>query len=354
MRSMWMLFLLCTGLGCGPAHAAVGLDELAATAADGPVTLFYPTASPPQTLQRGQFTFELATQGTPLRGNGRLVVISHGSGGSPWVHANLARALVTAGFVVAVPQHRGDNYSDHSTPGPDSWKQRPAEVSRAIDAVGRDGRFGPLLDLGRVGVYGGSAGGHTVLSLAGGRWSPAGFKRHCEAHVGQDFQSCVGLITRLDGGFLDGFKTWLALSVIRQRFDDSQAQLHSDPRVAALVAAVPFAADFDMSSLATPRVPLGLITAHHDRWLPPRFHSDRVLAACSPRCEHLADLVQAGHGAMLSPLPAGLTGLLGDLLNDPPGFDRSELAAVDRKTALFFSRHLLVAAPLPTLARSSP
>jgi len=64
-----------------------------------------------------------------------------------------------------------------SAVGPDSWKRRPAEVSRAIDAVGQDARFAPLLALDKVGMYGMSAGGHTALSLAGGRWSPAAIQR---------------------------------------------------------------------------------------------------------------------------------------------------------------------------------
>jgi predicted dienelactone hydrolase len=256
------------------------------------------------------------------------------------VHANLARSLVEAGFVVAMPEHRGDNYKDDSRPGPDSWALRPAEVSRAIDGVGRDSRFAPLLQLDRVGVYGFSAGGHTALSLAGGRWSPAAFKAHCEAHLAEDFQSCVGLITRLTGGLLDGVKKWGARLVIGLKFDDAAVQTHHDPRIAAAVAGAPFAADFDMRSLVAPRVPLGLVTLAQDRWLIPRFHSDRVVAACKT-CELIANLPTAGHGALLSPLPPGFSGLLGDMLNDPPGFDRRVLLAVDAQITAFFSRHLL-------------
>jgi predicted dienelactone hydrolase len=323
------------------AQADVGLTEIAATGQDGPVTVFYPSDAPAQPVSRGRnLHFMLAVDGAPVPGNRRLVMISHGSGGSPWVHVDLARRLVAAGFVVAMPEHRGDNYHDDHDPGPDSWTMRPAEVSRAIDAVGADARFAPLLDLDKVGMYGMSAGGHTALSLAGGRWSPAGFEHHCEAHLAEDFQSCVGLITRLTGGPLDGLKQWLALAVIRLRFDDDRPRSDHDPRIAAVVAGVPTAADFDLSSLATPAVPLGLVTAQQDRWLIPRFHSDRVLQVCKP-CEHIADLPDGGHGALLSPLPAGLTGLLGDLLNDPPGFDRAQLAEVDRRITAFFERHLL-------------
>lgn len=331
-------------LPCTAAPAAMGLTEIPGTAGDGPVTVFYPTEAQAQPLARGRLMLMLAAQGLPLRGNGRLVVISHGSGGSPWVHSDLARSLVEAGFVVAMPEHHADNYKDDSDPGPDSWTKRPLEVSRAIDAVARDPRFAPWLALDKVGVYGMSAGGHTALTLAGGRWSPGGFKRHCEADLTDDFQACVGLITRLTGGPLDGLKKWLAWAVIRHRFSDDTPRSHIDPRVAAVVAGVPFAADFEMASLAVPRVPLGLITAQHDRWLVPRFNSDRVLQVCQP-CEHIADLPDGGHGALLSPLPPGLTGLLGDLLNDPPGFDRRRMPEVDRQVGAFFARHLLPAPP---------
>ena len=157
---------LRSGPAAGLAQATMGFAELPATAADGPVTLYYPAAAAEQPVARGRLTIQMAPQAPPVPGNGRLVVISPGSGGAPWVHADLARRLVAAGFVVALPEHRGDNWLDPGRPGPDSWVQRPAEVARVIDAVGRDGRFGPAPDLARVGVYGMSAGGHTALSLA--------------------------------------------------------------------------------------------------------------------------------------------------------------------------------------------
>jgi len=322
-----------------PAFAGTGLTTIAPIGTDHPVTVFYPTAEADRALTVGALTLPLAREAAAVHGNGRLVVISHGSGGWPFVHANLARALVEAGFVVAMPQHRGDSRGDDGTPGPESWKLRPGEVSRAIDAVGRDARFAPPLSLDRVGVYGMSAGGHTALSMAGGVWSPGNFKRHCEAHIAEDFYTCVGLAARQTGGVLDGLKRQIALGVIRQRFDDDTPQVHTDARVAAVVAAVPAAADFELASLAVPRVPLGLVTAGKDAWLVPRFHGERVLAVCKP-CERVAELPTAGHGALLSPLPPGLTGLVGELLNDPPGFDRSVLPEVDQRITAFFVKHL--------------
>jgi len=325
------------------AHAGVGFTELPGTKGNGPVTVFYPSNSDEQPLQRGPFMFNLAMQGTPVRGNGRLVVVSHGSGGSPWVHVDLARALVQAGFTVALPEHKGDHYRDFSDPGPVSWKLRPAEVSGAVDAMGADARFAPLLALDRVGMFGGSAGGHTALSLAGGRWSPAAFRRHCQAHIEDDFSSCAGYTTRLRGNLLDGLKKAIALGVIRERFDDATWYTHADPRIAAVVAAVPFAADFDMDSLAVPRVPLGLVTAGKDINQVPRFHSTAVRAACAS-CEVVADFPDAAHGVMLSPAPPRdrVSAIQHEINGDPPGFDRpAAVATMNRAVTAFFSKHLL-------------
>lgn len=341
---MTRYLLACAlALAAACAQAGMGLAQIPGLKGDGPVTVFYPSSAGDQPVQRLVFTLEAAVDGEARRGNGRLVVFSHGSGGNPWVHSDLARTLVNAGFVVALPEHRGDSTRDPSHPGPESWKLRPGEVSRAIDAVAQDARFAPLLALDKVGVAGQSAGGHTALVFAGGRWSPGLFRKHCDANIADDFSSCVGLITRLRGNFIDGLKKAVALGVIDRRFDDDAWYTHHDPRVRAVVAGVPASADFDFGSLAAPTVPLALVTARQDKWLAPRFHSDRVLAACRPRCELLAEHPLGGHAVMLSPPPP--MNVLGeieqDLLGDPPGFDRSVLPEVDGRIAAFFNRHLL-------------
>lgn len=338
--SGWRRVLVTLAMAAaGAARAGMGMTEIAASGEDGPITLFYPSEAAEQRVPMGPFAIDVAREAVPVRGNGRLVMVSHGTGASSWVYADQARALVRAGFVVAVPLHRADNYLDRSD-APGALERRPQELSRAIDAVGRDPRFAPLLSLDKVGVFGMSAGGHTALTMAGGRWSYANFRRHCDTNLAQDFQFCVGVITKLTGGALDGFKQWVARTIIGLRFRDETVREHLDPRVAAVVAAVPAAAIHDIDSLAAPRVPLALVTARQDRWLIPRFHADRVLKACG-RCEHLADLPQGGHGAYLSPLPPVFDGLLGEMLNDPPGFDRAELPAVHEKVADFYRRWLL-------------
>lgn len=324
------------------AQAATGLTEIPGRTADHePVVVFYPTDAEGLPVQRGPFTLAVVADAAPARGNGRLVAISHGSPSNPWVNADLAIALTQAGFVVAMPWHLRDNSSDSRDAGPESWKRRPQEVSAAIDTVLADPRFASSLAGDRVGAYGMSAGGHTVLTLAGGRWSPSALRDHCLAHLEDDFVTCVGpTTTSLTGGWLDGVKLALARWVIGWKMDDPAWYSHTDARIAAVVAGVPLAADFDLATLASPRVPLALITARKDVWLVPRFHGEAVAKACAG-CDWLADLAEGGHGALLSPAPQR-QGRIAELVGDPPGFDRAtEVPALNARVVDYFKRQLL-------------
>jgi predicted dienelactone hydrolase len=310
---------------------------------DGAATaVFYPSGGAEVPVKQGPFSFSWVPDGAPVKGNGRLVVISHGSGGSPWVHVDLARALVRRGFTVAIPLHKGDNYLDPSEPGPVSWRKRPLEISEAIDRVARHPALASQLSLDSVGVFGGSAGGHTALSLAGGEWSDERFKAHCDKNIKQDFSSCVGFVMQLKGDALDPLKIWAARHVIDWRFSDTTVHRYRDPRITAVVSMVPFAADFFPDSLATPAVHLGVVIARKDVNQVPYFHVEKILTACAPRCEVVMDLPEAGHGAMLSPMPPLERGSIGErLLGDPSAFNRDqEIAALNSRIGDFFVRKL--------------
>ena len=327
------------------AQASVGLDVLPGQGDEGPVTVFYPAQTASAPLKRGTFTLDVAWQAAPVPGNHRLVVLSHGSGGSPWPQADLASALVNAGYVVALPEHRGDNWHDHRRVGPPSWKIRPQEVSEAIDRLSADSRFSPLFDARQVGVYGMSAGGLTALTLAGAYWSPARFAQHCDEHADEDAVACTGGMVHRNGW--DGVKITLARWYVNLRYGhDTETQSHTDERVKAVVAAVPMAAPIDLDSISHPALPkppaLGLVEARRDEWLVPRFHIDPVLEACGPRCERVADLPEGGHGAVLSPWSNERAAEVDRFLMDPPGFKRaSEVPATFDKIVTFFNRHLL-------------
>jgi predicted dienelactone hydrolase len=340
MKKYLTFLLLCvTAYG---AQAAVGLTVLPGTEQRGPVTVFYPSSSPAGPITRGPFTLSVALDGKPGVGNRRLVVFSHGSGGSPWPHADFAATMVDAGFIVAMPEHAGDNYKDHSKVGPETWKLRPHEVSLAIDAVQDDTRFAALVDFNQVGVFGTSAGGLTALTLAGARWSPANFKRHCVAHMEEDFPACVGLITSLKGNWLDPVKLTVARWAHRLRFNDESWQQHTDPRIKAVIASVPIAAYIDMASIAQPRIAVGLVQSAFDPWLAPRFHSNKVQSACAS-CVDIPNLPNSGHGTLMSPWPLAVAQSNSALLADPPGFDRAQLPVVYGRMGAFFKTKLSAA-----------
>ena len=108
------------------------------------------------------------------------MVISHGTGGSNADHYDTARALAAAGFVVAAPTHTGDTQGDRSR----SMRitERPAELSRVIDYMTRDWRGHEAVDAGRIGAFGFSSGGFTVLGAIGGEPDLSGLTRHCAEH----------------------------------------------------------------------------------------------------------------------------------------------------------------------------
>ena len=346
LRSRWLAAIALLLGSVAHAQSAADAASLGFTQLrqpDGaPTTVFYPATGPEVPVRQGPFSFAWVPDGAPVPGRGRLVVISHGSGGSPWVHVDLARALVQRGFTVAIPLHHGDNYLDPSEPGPVSWRKRPREISQAIDLLASHPFFAGRLALDAVGVFGGSAGGHTALSLAGGQWSDDRFRAHCERNIEQDFSSCVGFFTLLKGNALDAPKIWAARRVIDWRFSDATVQRYVDPRITAAVAMVPFAADFIPESLERPATRLGLVIARKDVNQVPRFHAEAILKACAPRCELVMDLPEGGHGAMLSPLPPLDPGSIGEhLLSDPPAFDRRQaIADLNARVADFFVRHL--------------
>ena len=308
------------------------------------ITLFYATSASEATVTRGPFTYSVAANAAPmLKAATPLVLLSHGSGGSVHTFVDLARALVQAGFVVALPVHAGDNSQDQRDVGPASWRKRPLELSATLDALAAHPKWSGWVNTQQVGVFGMSAGGHTALVMAGGVWSEARFGDHCRNNLAQDFNTCVGLMTHLNGGAMDAAKIAMAKAIFQTRFNDATALSHADARIKAVVSSVPMAAPFDASTLSTPRVPLALMRAELDSWLHPKFHSDTISAQCLPRstCTLLANWPKGGHGSVLSPWPAELASSISPLMVDPDGFDRAtELPKAFGDVAAFFATHL--------------
>lgn len=340
-----------------PAQAQVGMTEWRAGTL--PVTLIYPTQANARPHSFGPFSVDVALNAAPLEQRQRLIVVSHGAGGSALADHALAATLARAGFVVAQPLHAGDNWQDTQQTGPVAFERRPQEVSQVIDALANDPQWSARLDLGKVGVHGMSAGGVTGLALAGGQWRLLNLVRHCNAHPVAD-----------EGFCFQGTPHGPARAARQARFDKArwwpdfvlpaelktlhggrtpkagQTDPRPDARVAAVSLAVPLAAIFSAESLARIQVPVGVVSAQLDEVLVPRFHSAHLLAHCKT-CTLLADLPGAGHFDLLWPWPAATAHQVAALQVrgglPVPGFDAGQRDAAHAKIAAFHRQHLTTA-----------
>ncbi len=321
------LLTFCALLLTTASQAQVGMRLMASGGM--PITVVYPTVSAARTLTQGPFVLQVASNAPPLpmaSGKRRLIVLSHGTAGSAWPDHALATTLAHAGFAVAQPEHRGDNWQDFSRAGPQSWQTRPQDVSDTIDAVAHDPVLGPLVDTRRVGVHGMSAGGVSGLALAGAQWRMLDLTQHCAQHMDEDIGFCLNglagqavqqmlrkeqfaMARMLTEGTAPAFLKTLhggkTAGPSQYTKTEPQADPRPDPRVAAVSLLVPVGAIFTPESLARIRIPVGLTVAEADQVLVPRFHSQHVLQHCRG-CRVLSHHAGAGHFDWLAPWPAEL------------------------------------------------
>ena len=342
----------------GAADAQVAMRQI--QSGDMPITLLYPTAAAAQAVERGPFALQVAMNAPllalPTRVKRSLVVLSHGTAGSPLPDYDLALTLVRAGFVVAQPLHRGDNYLEFSKAGPESWRTRPSDVIETIDAVAKDPALATQVNTQRVGVHGMSAGGVTGLALAGAQWRMLDLVRHCARNLEDDIGFCLnGLGDKPVQQAMRKAQFMAAKALSEDRAPETMKVLEggrgssgaADPRpdlrVAAVSLAVPVGALFTAESLARIAIPVGLTTAGNDGVLAPRYHSERVLDYCKT-CRRLSAHPSAGHFDWLSPWPVDVaqtvaaTQMRGGLPN--PQFTPAERQKAFDAIAVFFAQTL--------------
>ncbi len=141
--------------------------------------VWYPTDAPVPEAPNTPFGLALA-HGVPVAGEGLpIVVISHGDGGWFGAHAGLARDLARAGMIAVAPNHPGNSDGDETAP-PERWiTERPRHLARVVAHMTADWEQAPHVDAERIGAFGFSAGGHSVLSAAGARVSLSRIAAHC-------------------------------------------------------------------------------------------------------------------------------------------------------------------------------
>lgn len=161
--------------------------EIPATANMPPIeaAVWYPTDTAPPEKPNTPFGQAVAMHAPVAGYDLPLVVISHGDGGWFGGHAALARVLAEAGMIVVALNHPGNSDGDE-TASPSHWiTERPRHLARVVDYIGADWPDAGHVDATRIGAFGFSAGGHSVLVAAGAKTSLDRIAAHCDATPGE-------------------------------------------------------------------------------------------------------------------------------------------------------------------------
>lgn len=192
------LLLLCLAAPAFAGESAIGFKTttLPDTHNNRPLELavWYPstsTAKPELIADSVVFIGALGVpDAAPAVGEHPLVVLSHGYGGNWGKQVWLASALAHRGYIVAAVNHPGTTSKDRSPAAAAQLWQRPADLSRAIDAVlAAPTSFGAVAK-NRIAAVGHSLGGWTVMEIAGARFDPDLFSQDCSAHP--KLGGCIG------------------------------------------------------------------------------------------------------------------------------------------------------------------
>jgi predicted dienelactone hydrolase len=305
----------------------VGFEVARATDSNGqtfPVGVWYPTqARPRPTTLLGPLLMDVAPGGPIAGRNLPLVVISHGNGGGPGSHADLALALASAGYVVAAPMHAGDNYADQGAAGSVSlYSGRNRQLRDTIDYMLGAWQGHDRIDPERVGAFGMSAGGFTVLTVVGAQPDFRLVAKHCAESP--EFVCEV----------LSHAKSPLLLADT----PDAGGSFVTDARIKAAVVAAPgLGFSFGPHGLANVRVPVQLWSAEQDFNVPCATNAGLIREALGPRVEFHA-VPGAGHASFLAPC-----GVLKPpaICSDPGQFDRKAFhRAMNTSVVAFFDRNM--------------
>lgn len=275
------------------------------------VALFYPTTAEPRAIAMGPFTLNVAIAAKPIDEVKALILLSHGIEGSELGHSVLAQALARNGYLVAALRHPGDNWQDRSLleRSPERYfDERPRQASRVIDSILGNPVWKDRIasdSLGpRVGALGHSAGGYTVLALAGARPDLARLRTHCQTEASADPIFCS-----------------LGRSADALPPSPAGTPSRKDERVRAVVAMAPAGVLLTADSLATVQPATLIYEAELDRFLVPRFHAEWV--ASNLPAPNLHRVPNAWHFAFMDSPSMPISSPDGDVAANPPGFDRA-------------------------------
>ncbi|MDW6005424.1 alpha/beta hydrolase family protein [Vibrio mangrovi] len=272
-----------------------------------PMAVLYPATSGAKLVDFGPFKLRVSIGGDVAQGKFPLVVLSHGSGGSSLSYKDIAISLVQNGFIVAMPLHPGNNYLDNSMAGSVSnYINRPKHISLAIDNLLSTPYIHNHIESEKIAVIGHSVGGYSALAAAGGIANTSHIIKLCESHLSLSDPYCLPVREN---------------SIYPQLINSP-----GDARIKALVLMAPVGILFrSKSSLDRIHIPILLLRAEKDKELTEPYNSEVIIENIKDKNQLTYKIIKnAGHYSFLTSYPEYLKSELGDVAQDPEGFDRAE------------------------------
>jgi len=323
-----LIFLPAAAPVAAEPASSVGFQHLSIADGSGPrieVGIWYPSNAAAEAQPLELYAQTVAKDG-PIAGDHLpLVVISHGNGGSYAGHYDTALALARAGFVAAALTHVGDNWRDQSRAT--DMAERPRQLYVLVDYMLKRWSEHRFIDPDRVGAFGFSSGGFTVLAAAGGEPDLTLVAPHCAEHP--TFFDC-GLV---------------AAHPVSADAIHAMRWVH-DPRLKAVVVAAPaLGYAFAPDGLKGVKAKIDLWRDEDDHVLPHPFYAE-VVRTRLPTPPRYHVVPHADHFDFLAPCTDALAKAAPLICRSEPGFDRAAFHAdFDRQVVGFFEANLLSPAP---------
>ncbi len=319
---------------------------------DGPrpltTTIWYPAIDDVEMAEmliprkRPIFSGGWASRGAPIKDASKkrpLIVMSHGTGGSAYQLMWLGRRLAAAGYIVAAVDHHGNTAAEdaYDPRGFRLFWERAEDLSRVIDHLIVDPRFGSVIDEGKIGAVGFSLGGYTVIALAGGRIDLEQLDRFCsstERDATCDPQS----------EYPDIVSEFEALRH-SARVTESMARhgrSFKDTRIKAIVSLAPaLGMAFTTDSLRKIRIPVRLVVGDNDDIAPGKTNA-QVIADNIPGAQLTTLEGGPGHYVFLNTCTKRGTRYV-PICKDAEGVDRSSTHGLASRIVVDHFRSALVA-----------
>lgn len=268
----------------------VGFEIIQISDADGhsfPAGVWYPTQVQPKPTTMLSIVLMDVARNAPISGYALpLVIVSHGNGGGSASHADLALALANEGYIVVAPMHSGDNYADQSAVGSVDWlPQRSREIHATIDYMLESWHYHDRIDSERIGAFGLSAGGFTVLAAVGGQPDLRIISKHCA----QSSEIVCDLLQSVKSPYLNGDTPNLENAFL------------PDLRIKAAVVAAPgLGFTFSPNGLDNVHAPIQLWSADNDINVPYATNTKLVREALGSWVE-FHSVPGANHFSFLTP-----------------------------------------------------